>query len=433
MNSRTVVSFFVAFILPVLLLVEAIRSKVWAHKRLVLTLFITIYGSTIQLKETNDGYRHREMVYTHYQDLSFQEWLVELRNILTFEVNDSGAQDVYKHVLSYFVVLIGVPALFFTLVAFVYGYFFSGSLLIVFRNFSKAKMDYLLWFFVFIFFLTKNLEGINTVRTWTGMWVLFYACARFYEIKKLKYLLLMFVPPLIHFGYFLIIIPAIIVLVFGVRPAVYLVLYLASSFLNVVNPLKDFGESFQSYSLVESKTRVYGVDAEVDADLGQKIEMASSTKERRIWKIAKIAKIQSWAIFVLVIGLVRCGVYGKSMNVLENRLLSIGILTLTLSNSTWFLTAVSNRTELIGIVFTLASFLLFMFRTRTGATMGYSNRIFRRYQVVSMIVFIPFFTYGLSNILDWIFVCNLIAPFVSWIDPELNITIKEMIRWVFAG
>src|SRR5690606_35462143 len=169
----------------------------------------------------------------------------------------SGAQDVYKHVLSYFVVLIGVPALFFTLVAFVYGYFFSGSLLIVFRNFSKAKMDYLLWFFVFIFFLTKNLEGINTVRTWTGMWVLFYACARFYEIKKLKYLLLMFVPPLIHFGYFLIIIPAIIVLVFGVRPAVYLVLYLASSFLNVVNPLKDFGESFQSYSLVESKTRVY--------------------------------------------------------------------------------------------------------------------------------------------------------------------------------
>lgn len=101
MQSRLITNLFTAFFFPILLLFEAIKAKSFAYQRWLLTLFITIYGATIQLSVSNDGYRHRQKVYDHYVDLRFQDWLSELINILTFQVNASGAQDVYNHVFSY--------------------------------------------------------------------------------------------------------------------------------------------------------------------------------------------------------------------------------------------------------------------------------------------------------------------------------------------
>jgi hypothetical protein len=84
-NSRLVGSVMLAFLSPILLLIDAFKSKGLAYKRWALTLFITMYGSTIHLNITNDGYRHREKVYTHYMDLSFSEFFNESINILIFK------------------------------------------------------------------------------------------------------------------------------------------------------------------------------------------------------------------------------------------------------------------------------------------------------------------------------------------------------------
>ena len=114
--------------------------------------------------------------------------------------------------------------------------FFSGSMLFIFRNYELSKVNYIVLAFAVLLLLVKNVEGVNTVRTWTGLWVLVYGTLRYYETKKLKYILLMFLSPFIHFAYWVMILPAIVVLIFGNRILVYSVLFVLSSFTTFLQP-----------------------------------------------------------------------------------------------------------------------------------------------------------------------------------------------------
>ena len=86
---------------------------------------------------------------------------------LTFqEVSGRAIKDVYKHVVSYFAGgVLNAPQFFFVVVAFVYGYFFTGSLLEIFRHVQWRKVNYVVFGLAALLFLVKNIEGVNTVRT----------------------------------------------------------------------------------------------------------------------------------------------------------------------------------------------------------------------------------------------------------------------------
>ena len=170
--------------------------------------------------------------------MTFATFLSDLWHILTFqEASDSGIRDLYKHVVSYFVGgVLGQPQLFFTVIAFVYGYFFTGSLLEIFRHVKWRHVNYIVLGLAAMLFLVKNIEGVNTVRTWTGLWVLVYACLRYYDTKKARYALMMLLPPFIHFGYFVMVLPALAVLVLGNKPRAYAVIFVLSSMTTFINP-----------------------------------------------------------------------------------------------------------------------------------------------------------------------------------------------------
>src|SRR5699024_10410906 len=118
---------------------------------------------------------------------------------ITFHQIPGIKSDLFTHFLSYFMgEFIHLPGLFVVPYAFIYGYAFSGSmfrLFEVFPKFSKNKLYFGLAV-IFIFFL--NIAHMSTLRTWTGCWILFYACISYYKTGKNRYLWLMFVPPLFH-------------------------------------------------------------------------------------------------------------------------------------------------------------------------------------------------------------------------------------------
>ncbi len=435
MRSNVPVVLVSSLIAPWILLIAAWKAKSRSQKHWLLTFFVTIYGATITIAYDPygagpDGVRHLLAVYTHYADLSFGQFLDELWSIILLRSGVSaseGSIDVYKHVLAYLTGgVLGMPQLFFPIVAFVYGYFFIGSLLEIFAHFKSSRWTYLLFAFASLFFLVKNIEGVNTVRTWTGLWVLVYACLKYYSTKKVRYAVLMFVPPLIHFGYFIMAIPAWLVLLLGNREVLYSFLFVASSFTTFINP-GTVTEVVSETELGEQRVQSYYVEGTRSS---QEILEAGEFKGLRVWKVMEQLGIQKWALNVFVYSLLLAGVYFRSMNSLQKSIFSIGLLTITLSNITWYLFAVSVRSWIIGCVFILAAYLMARQDPKTSLRLPYQNATYKAGLHISLLLFAPYFAYNLSTILDYPSVFMLGFPLAPILSPELNMSLKEGLKTV---
>ena len=418
---------------PALLAIQAWRTSSMRYRHWLLTALVTAYGSTIIFvfdgsREGSDGVRHLWLVYTHYVGLGFEQFLVELWSTFTFRIEHPNIRDPYKHIVSYVVGgLLNAPWLFFTVIAFVYGYFFTGSLLQVFKHFKLSRANYVIIGFAALFFLTKNIEGVNTVRTWTAMWVLVYACLMYYDTKKWRYIVLMLMPPFIHFGFWIIIIPALIVLLFGNKPVLYATLFVASSFTNLI-PADITAERLSATERGAHSVRVYSVSPGEGRTARDRIETVRAG-QRRWYARFHSAGIHRWALNVMIYVVLAAGIYFSCMNYLQKSLFSIGLLTLTLSNSI-FLFAVANRSWVLGSALILAAFVLANTDPTTRSRILRSNQppYYRVGLHLSLFLFIPYFLYCLSVLLDYPSIFWFTAPAVVWFNPELNMSIKEFLQ-----
>lgn len=415
---------------PPLLLVEAWRTTSTRYRHLLLTAFFAIYGATIGIAYDPtgagpDGVRHLLKVYVHYTDLAFSDFLRELWEILTLQVGTAPNKDVYIHVVSYLVGgVLGVPALFFFVIGAVYGYFFSGSMLIIFRDWGKARLPMVTLFLIANFLLFKNIEGVNTVRTWTGLWVLVYGSLQYYRTRRFRYLLLMAMPPFIHLGYFIMALPAYAVLIFGSRVFLYAVLFTLSSTTTIINP-GSFAEFAASTERGEGAVRGYYREEMAGAD-----QVLEAQAGNRIWLVLTKLGVQRWALNIFIYTLLVCGILTITMNAFERWTASIGLLTLTLSNSMWFMFAIHNRAWIIGAVFLGAAFIMMRLRQADRFNVPRLKFAYQLGVAASAILFIPYFAYNLSTLIDYPSAFLLGAPFTVWLDPSVNLTIKEALRTV---
>ena len=417
---------------PVFLLLAAWKTSSQRYRHWLLTAFVTMYGATIAIRydptgQGSDGVRHLLLVYEHYVGMTFATFLGDVWHIITFqEASDSGIRDLYKHVVSYFVGgVLGQPQLFFTVVAFVYGYFFTGSLLQIFRKVQWKRLNYVVVGLALLLFLVVNIEAVNTVRTWTGLWVLVYACLRYYDTKKARYALLMMLPPFIHFGYFIMVLPALAVLLFGNHSRLYAVIFVLSSFTTFINP----GDIVDIVSTTERGTSaVAGYYVEEQATFDDRVAYAQNVGGRW-WNTFRFLGIQKWALNVFIYTLLAAGVYFALMNYRQRSLFSVGLLTLALSNATWFFFAVSSRSWTIGCIFVLASFIMARTNPTTGPRLINQVPPYYKWGVnLSLLLFVPFILYNLSTILDYPSVFMFVAPFVVWFEPEMNMSIKYVLQ-----
>jgi hypothetical protein len=421
-----------AFTIPFVGVFRTIKSKSTRYKHRLLTLLIGVYGSTISLDKGNDGYSHLATVSDVYGNMPFKQFIYEIFQILTFQATDSSAQDLYKHLLSYFCgSVLGMPFLFFPIVALVYGYFFSGSMLHIFKHFNSISKNFLFLSFATIFILYKNVEGINTVRTWTGLWVLVYACLKYYHTKELKYLFLMFIPPFIHFSYFVMALPAYLVLVLGNWKKTYFTVFILSFFFSFLTPNPEYvTESLSQTELGEGRTKSYGVEEK--SDINDKIE--TTEKNGSNWYLVyQRARIQQYSDLLIIIMIILTGTYTKTMNRAEASLFSIGLLTLTLSHVSWFYYALANRSALVGAVFIFAAILLtWQNPKRKPNSVFFRSKFVSLILSLSLILYVPFILYKISDILGYISFYNLFAPFAVWIEPDINMSVRDFVKAVIG-
>ena len=427
MTQRALSMLLPAMIAPWLLLVAAWKSSSERDRHWLLTFFVTIYGATISiaydpLGHGPDGVRHLLRVYHHYLGMGFAQFSSELWQILTLRKPPGTNDDVYIHVVSYISGgFLGDPRFFFPIVAFVYGYFFTGSLLEIFRHVRLGPRSYFFIGFAVLFFLVKNIEGVNTVRTWTGMWILVYACLKYYSTRRKRYLALMFAPPLFHFGYYVMAIPAWLFLLLGNKKRLIAVVFVASSFTTFINP----GSVTEVISISELGA------AKVDSYYVEEVQDKTDPSQR-IWLWLQKFGLQKWALNVFIYTLLLSGVYTSRMNRIQTTIFSIGLLTLALSNSTWYLYAVSNRSWIIGCVFTLAAFLMFLQDPKTAGRVPRSNQVYKVGNSASLLLFVPYIAYNLSTLMDFPSVYLFALPFLAVLNPESNVSLKEFAQDVLS-
>ena len=422
-------SFFLMFVSPVLTLYAAFQSTNRTYKRYVLILFITVFGSVFSFTgegadEIADGVRHLENVETHYSNISFVQFMDEMRDIIFLQENPNIKEDPYIHILSYVTGgILQLPGLFFVFVSFVYGYFFAGSMFRLFAIFPKINYSKLFFGFAIIFISLKNLEGINTVRTWTGLWVLFYACISYYQTGENKYLWLMFVPPLIHIGYGLMALPAWLVAFLGNRKSIYSILFAVSFATTLLNP----GAAIDPLSTTEvgaGKVRAYQLEEQQTTD-----DTLQEYASNRFYVQYGRVGVQTWAIMFIAFILIGTGTYKTKMNMLESSLFSIGLLTKVLANSFWFLYAVANRADLVATVFILASLLLLWQRYfYTGEKPPFSG--FQQALLsLALIALLPFLLLKTAQMIRFTSIFIFAFPFIPWFSEDFQISIREFLGY----
>jgi hypothetical protein len=240
-------------------------------------------------------------------------------------------------------------------------------------------------------------------------------------------MILMFVPPLIHIGWFVMAIPAWSVLFFGSRPYVYAAIFLASSVTTLL-PVQDAAQVLSMTERGALQVEAYRVEERTVA-----LQEYEDVQGETNWYNAfRKAGLQRWAPTFLILALLFSGVYQKGMNNYQRNIFSIGLLTMALSNSTWFLFALHNRSLTAAMPFLLAAFLMARLDPETRKRVIGRSALYSWGLHLSVVAFIPLIIFNISTVMDRLSIFMLALPMLVWFDPEINMSLKQAINAVLG-
>lgn len=426
------------FFSPVIGLIYSLRNGSLKTIRWSIFAFTVIYGSLFTFSilgselgskrgEGSDGAVHWNKVYSHYQYLEFSEWWKELLAIMQLDPAFGSYTDPYAHILAYFIGgVLNAPQLFFVGVATVFGYFYSGAIvrIIKYINWSSGYNKFYFTFMVILFTLWCLPSSMQTVRTWTGMWVLVYAVLSYHDTKKWKYLILALCPLFIHFGYTVLGIGVWLVLFSSYRnPKLYFIIFIISLFVSNFVAKSGFNEYATQTELGKSKVKGYYADDERQAEKDQKISKTS--RKANFYKSYEIQGIHHYVLSGMIIFIfifLRQNGFGKT----ENMLFSYGLAQASVANFFTSIFAVYNRGWVIAGVFIIALMLVFLSKQKLINIRLATLKV--KLPLFLIVVFIfPYMLFFLSVFLNMTSVFAIFLPIVSWINPEVGISIRDTI------
>ncbi len=423
-------NFLTMLISPVVGLIPAFsRNYDTRLRKWTIILFITFFGSVLVIGEGSDAGTHLGRVKKYYLDLSLTEFVSGARDIVLFIPNENIQDDLYIHIISFVSgSLFGLPWLFFIIACFIYGYFYTSSLFKLINFRPDLKYTYTFYFLLFILIIWRGIENVGSIRTWTGLMVLFYGVIGYYTERKLKYIILICLTPYIHFSYFIMALPTVFVLLVGFRARLYILLYIISFFTNFLNP-EVATEQAEGNEIAESKVAGYYVDEQE----GLTEKYSKNSKIGATWYRAfSKSGLHNWGIYILSFIIIVWGYFPDKMTRLENGLFSIGLLTKVLSSSTWFIYALTNRSSFIAGIFILAAFFLMAQR---GAFIN-KNPVSEIYQKfffhIALLLFVPFIVERLSDLFGFFSFFLLSTPFLVWFSGDVNVSLKDAFKTIIG-
>lgn len=422
-KPRIVHYYILTLLSPVIGVYYAIRNLSWEWRKKVLILAIMLFGGTIILSNA-DGYVLMQHMYTHYQHIDFSQWLFELKETLLFSPEPGTKGDVYSHVLSYVVGnVLGIPGQYFIFVSFVYGFFYVKSLSRILRWDSSKSKSFLFWSIIIIFVTYRFIDSMQSVRTYTGAWLLFYGTLRYYQTKKLKYFFLMLMAPLFHVAFFIIALPAyLVVFIRWVNPKIFVIIYVISFFANVNTNFVI--QQLQTTDLGEGK--VEGYYNENPEEYYVAVNDTNINFYKRYGKgWALRYGPHFWAIALIVMGL-----YSNArMNRLEIGLFTTGLLMAAMANVGDFIPVFSNRTMTNSGIFILATTALLLIRGELlrarGMTLFYRQSLLW----ICVVIMFPYLLFVAANMLSYTSIFMMVvAPF--GLINDLNMSLRELIGFL---
>lgn len=418
-------SLILMFLSPILGLLYNINNLTWRYRKWGLIFFITIFGTVYQFPEEADAARHQQNVYNHYLNLPLARFAEELYHIIILSPLPGTKGDVYIHVLSYLLGgVFGLPQLFFPVVSFIFAYFYITALSKILLWNKDLKKPLIFIALIFILVIYRGIDNINTVRTWTGTWILFNGVFGYLQTKQKKYLFLMLLAPMVHAAYFVMALPAYAVIFIKRFPPTFFVLIYAASFFITLNSSIVL-DSLKSTDLGKDKVDSYYIE-DNDPRLARREELKGN------WYTALgKAKSLHWGSNALAITLILTGLFSREkMNKLELGLFSTGLMMAAFANFGDFISAFYNRTMINAGLYVLVVVVLLLIRGelfRAGGLLLLGRKILLW---GSIFLFIPHTVYTISSMLYFTSVYMVALPFIGWFFGDLNLSLRELLNWI---
>jgi hypothetical protein len=216
---------------PLLAVLPALASFGKRYTKTIIIIFFGFYGATMIFPPGTDGTRHAGNIENHYEGLELGEFLKETKAIFLFRPEPETNDDFFLHLISYIVSFFSSTTTgLYLVIGLIYGYFFTTGVSKVYSS-IEGKWTFVVLLLFIVFVSWKSFEGINSIRNHTGAWIFFNGAFSYFKTRERKYILLVMLAPIVHFGYFIITLPFYVVLFLGNRPYLYLSILCASFFV----------------------------------------------------------------------------------------------------------------------------------------------------------------------------------------------------------
>jgi hypothetical protein len=411
---------------PFLGLMTLLKSKSEKFLTFFGIFFFGLLGSVFVYVEGTDGHSHLENAKTLYLDMSLGEFLVKTFEILTFSSTE-GSTDLYLHVISFVSSsVLSIPELIHVFSGFVLGYFFTKSVLLILKNNLKTKKSYILIGFIVLLLLIQSIGALNSIRMWTGMWVLFYGIYSWSLTKERKYIFVILFSVLVHFSYVVIIIPIMGSYLLRKRKTILIFLYIVSftaslsfSYFSAYIPESDLLENKQKYNVIDSnkKAERFQKDNEIAQEKRSSLNFYKAFGQT-IYVNYSIVGLSIILLFFY---------FNKKIDANLNFLVTVGIGLYTFANFVAFSPSLQGRTKTIASLFILAAAIHLQLTLKKYYLNMRKKRLLNSGLVLFLISAIPMALFQISDIFYNISFFFLLFPQISWFLGDADLSIRAAI------
>lgn len=390
------------------------------------TLFFGLVGSVFVYIPGTDGHSHLMNAKLHYTTMSLSDFFSKAYEVLTFSAAQ-GTTDLYLHVISYISTsVLQSPPLIHVFAGMVLGYFFTKSVLLLLNDHLNTKKGYILIGFIILFLVIRSIGALNSIRMWTGMWVLFYGTYSYATKKQIKYLFVIFFAIVVHFSYVIILIPVVLCYLFQKRKMALTAIYVISFFTTL--GFSNFQAYLPKSELLETKQKYTVIDSDEKAErfaenaLTAKVAAANTN----FYKSSGEVNYLNYSIVGLT-GLLLLFYVTRKTGTTLNFLIAMGVGLYAFANLVAFSPALQGRTKTIAATFILAAAIHLQLTLQDYLISPKTKKMMNLGFVLFLVSAIPMFLFQISYIFQSFSFFFLLLPQISWLLDENDASIRKVL------